>query len=184
MTVLTEHRPDGAQTERMRTLVGLLAAALFALSGCGQQAGSDGTAGSGLRGTGKSADYRFTATTLGGETFEGSRLQGKPAVLWFWSPWCPTCRAQSPAVTRLAQDYDGDVAVIGVGGLDSAAAIRDLAAQIPHVMHLIDHRGAVWKHFRVRAQSTYTVIGADGEIMSEGYLDDHELAEMVERLAG
>jgi len=28
----------------------------------------------------------FTGTTLSGAPFDGSSLQGKPAVLWFWAP--------------------------------------------------------------------------------------------------
>lgn len=165
----------------MRTLVALLAAGLLLLAGCGQPSGP---AGSDVIGTGKMADYRFTGTTLDGERFDGARLKGKPAVLWFWAPWCPTCRAQSVTISRLAEQYDGKVEVIGVGGLDSASAIRDLAEQIPYVTNLVDDRGLVWRHFRVTAQSTYTVIGADGEITSEGYLDDDELTAMVARLAG
>ena len=34
------------------------------------------------------------------------------------------------------------------------------------------------------AQSTYTVIDADGEIIAEGYLDDAELNDLVAQLAG
>jgi thiol-disulfide isomerase/thioredoxin len=37
----------------------------------------------------------FTARTVTGATFDGRRLSGKPVVLWFWAPWCPTCRAQA-----------------------------------------------------------------------------------------
>ena len=48
--------------------------------------------------------------------------------------------------------------------------------------HLVDDRGEVWQHFRVTAQSTYTVIDADGQIISEGYLDDAELNGLVDRL--
>jgi thiol-disulfide isomerase/thioredoxin len=167
----------------MRYLVALLVVAVLALTGCAQQTASTRT-GSGVIGTGKTADYDFTGTTLDGGRFEGASLEGKPAVLWFWAPWCPTCRAQIGIVSRLAEEYDGQVAVVGVGGLDSAAAIRDIAAQIPHVTELIDDKGVVWQHFRVTAQSTYTVIGADGEIKSEGYLDDGQLAGLVARLAG
>jgi thiol-disulfide isomerase/thioredoxin len=167
----------------MRTLAALLAATVIALVGCSQQTGP--TAGAAdPTDTGEAADYDFTATTLDGERFDGSRLEGKPALLWFWAPWCPTCRAQIDGVSRLAERYDGKVAVVGVGGLDSEKAIRGLAEQIPHVTHLVDHEGAVWRHFRVTEQSTYTVIDADGEIESEGYLDDDELAAMVARLAG
>lgn len=167
-----------------RLAIVALAGVILTLAGCGETTSSSQPASETPVGTGTSADYDFTATTLDGDTFDGASLRDKPAVLWFWSPWCPTCRAQSGAVSRLAQKYKADVAVIGVGGLDDEPAIRDLATTIPHVTHLVDDEGVVWKHFGVTDQSTYTVIGADGEIRSEGYLDDDALAALVAKLAG
>ena len=168
----------------MRPLAILVASTLLLLSGCGSGASPAGTSGAAdVIGTGKLADYAFTAETLDGATLEGSSLAGRPAVLWFWAPWCPTCRAQSPNVSALADQYDGEVAVIGVGGLDDATAIGDLAARIPHVTHVVDAEGEVWGHFRVTAQSSYTVIDDEGEIIAEQYLDDAELNELVARLA-
>ncbi len=158
------------------------AALVLLLAGCATQEAPSRESGSDVIGTGKVADLDFTGTTVDGSPFDGSTLQGKPAVLWFWAPWCPTCRAQSSNVSDLAQEYDGQVAVVGVGGLDSAEAIEELATQIPHVTHLVDDRGQVWQHFRVTAQSTYTVIDAEGEIITEGYLDDAELNDLVAQL--
>ncbi len=157
---------------------------MLLLGGCG--AGTSDAAGSGaaeVTGTGKQADYSFSAQTLDGTPFEGESLEGRPAVLWFWAPWCPTCRAQSPNVSALAEEYDDEVAIVGVGGLDGASAIGDLATQIPNVNHLVDVEGDVWQHFGVTEQSTYTVIDADGEVIAEQYLDDDELNDLVSRLA-
>jgi len=169
------------KTDGMRWLTTLTAlVAVLSLAGCGEQTARGG--GPDLIGTGKTADYAFTGTTLDREAFDGHSLEGKPAVLWFWAPWCPTCRAQAPTVAELAEEYD-QVAVIGVGGLDSQVAIEEFADQVPHVMHLVDDEGTVWRHFRVTAQSTYTVIDADGEIITEGYLDDDELVTLVDQLA-
>lgn len=165
------------------TLSVLLAAQLTA---CGS-ATSEPSAASGSQpspsGTGRIADLGFTATTLDGDTFDGNTLAGKPAVLWFWAPWCPTCRAQIGNVSALAEQYAGEVAVVGVGGLDGTAAIKAVAADIPSVTHLIDPDAKVWRHFGVSAQSSYTVIAADGEILSEGYLDDEALNALVAQLA-
>jgi thiol-disulfide isomerase/thioredoxin len=169
----------------MRTLSGLLVLLVLALTGCGAAATTSGPdAGGDVAGTGKTADLDFTATTLEGEPFDGTSLAGEPTVLWFWAPWCPTCRAQVPTISGIGEDYAGRVNVVGVGGLDTQGEIEAMADGIENVTHLVDDEGEVWKHFRVTAQSTYTVIDADGEIVHEGYLDDGELEDLVADLAG
>jgi thiol-disulfide isomerase/thioredoxin len=181
--VVTEPFRLLTKTRSMRTRAVLATVALLLLAACGTNPASPGN-GTDVIGTGTTADYGFSGTTLDGATFDGSALEGKPAVIWFWAPWCPTCWAQSSNVSALAEEYAGQVAVVAVGGLDSGTAIEDAAGRIPHVTHLLDPQGEVWQHFRVTAQSTYTVIAADGEVVAEGYLEDAELNDLVARLAG
>lgn len=134
--------------------------------------------------SGEPVDLAFTGETLDGASFDGTQLEGKPAVLWFWAPWCPTCRAQAPAVSELATTYSGEVAVVGVGGLADDTDIRDYAGTVDGPTHLIDPDGALWRHFQVTAQSTYVVIDAAGNLVTEGYLDDDDLASTVAELVG
>ncbi len=157
-------------------LLALLAAAL--LMGCAAKAAPEGSTKAG------SAGLNFSAVTTSGAAFEGESLTGKPAVLWFWAPWCPTCRAQASGVEKLAQQYGDQVNVVGVGGLDEAAAIKGFADSVPGITQLTDPDGAVWRHFGVTAQSTYLVLDADGGTVASGYLDDDELARIVAGLAG
>jgi thiol-disulfide isomerase/thioredoxin len=170
----------------MRMLSGLLVLLVLVVAGCGTDTTTTSQPDPDIEviGTGKTADLAFTATTLTRETFDGTDLAGKPAVLWFWAPWCPTCRAQIPTVSGIGEEYAGRVNVVAVGGLDTQDEIEALAGRIDHVTHLVDDEGAVWKHFRVTAQSTYTVVDADGEIVSEGYLDDGAIEDLVAALAG
>ncbi|MDO8143138.1 MULTISPECIES: redoxin family protein [unclassified Isoptericola] len=129
--------------------------------------------------------YDFSATTLEGGTFEGSELAGAPAVLWFWAPWCPTCIGQIPTVTGLAEEYDGEVAVVGVGGLDDAETIREMAENdIAGPTHLVDDAGEVWQHFGMTQQSTFVVLDAEGEVVLEGQVPGSELESVVAELAG
>ncbi len=127
----------------------------------------------------------FTASTVDGETFDGDSLKGRPTVLWFWAPWCPTCRGQIPQVEGLAADYDGEVNVIGIGSLDSAEAIAEFADGVDGVTQLEDVDGELWKRFGVAEQSSFVVLDADGAVAFEaGYGGSDDLGAEVESLLG
>jgi len=126
----------------------------------------------------------FSSTTVDGDLFEGASLAGKPALLWFWAPWCPTCRSQVPQVETLAEEYAGDVAVIGVGSLDSAEAIAAFAADVEGVTHLEDVDGALYRKFGIAEQSSFVLLDADGEVAFEtGYGGSDDLADEVADVA-
>jgi thiol-disulfide isomerase/thioredoxin len=126
---------------------------------------------------------QFAGTTVDGAAYDGSALAGRPAVLWFWAPWCPTCRGQAPTVSALAEEYGDQVGFVGVGSLDDGDAIADFAGDVPGLVHLTDPDGEVWRHFAIAEQSVYVVLDADGEVVSDGYLADDELTDLVAGLA-
>jgi thiol-disulfide isomerase/thioredoxin len=127
----------------------------------------------------------FTATTVGGESFDGASLAGSPTVLWFWAPWCPTCRSQIPQVQDLAQAYGDRVDVVGIGSLDSAEAIADFAGDVDGVTHLEDVDGVLWQRFGITEQSSFVVLDADGEVAFEaGYGGEDDLAAEIDAVLG
>lgn len=149
------------------------------VAGCSAEASETDTAPS------SESALDFTATTVSGDPFDGASLDGKPTVLWFWAPWCPTCRNQASGVSDLADTYGAEVNVVGVGSLDESAAIDEFAAAVPaDFTQLDDPEGEVWRHFGVTAQSTYLVLDAEQTIVASGYLTDEELASTVADLAG
>ena len=175
-----------------RRLIGLVALLVMLVSGCGtggqnptaDETATDDTSTSTSK-TATPAVLDFTSETVDGDAFDGSTLAGKPTVFWFWAPWCPTCRAQISGVGELAETYGDEVNVVGVGSLDEQPAIEDFAAEVsPDVTLLADPDGAVWRQFGVTAQSTYLVLDETGTEQASGYLDDAELAALVEDLAG
>jgi thiol-disulfide isomerase/thioredoxin len=69
------------------------------------------------------------------ESSDGSFAQlfryGKPVVLNFWAGNCPPCQAEMPAFQRVADEYRGEVLVIGIDvgtftGLGDHDAARSL----------------------------------------------------------
>ncbi len=129
--------------------------------------------------------WEFSAATVAGREFQGASLADKPAVLWFWAPWCSACRAQIGPVSDLVEKYGDDVSFVGVGSLDQEAAIKGFAGDVPADMpHLLDPEGGVWRHFGVVQQSTFVVLDARGKVQDEGYIGDDELADLVSDLAG
>ncbi|MFY1695675.1 redoxin domain-containing protein [Solwaraspora sp. WMMA2101] len=128
--------------------------------------------------------HDFTARTLDGATFDGRSLAGKPAVLWFWAPWCTTCLGQADRVNALAADYGDRATVLGVAGLDGEPAMRDFVAlaKLAGFAQLSDEQGVVWKKFGITAQSTFVVLDAAGEVVDRGHVDVDELPGTLDRL--
>jgi peroxiredoxin len=127
----------------------------------------------------------FTAKTVDGKTIRGASLAGKPAVLWFWTPWCPLCHDQVPDVQDAARRFAGKVNVVGVAGMDSAGPIKKFVSEqgIGTFPNVCDESGAVWKHFQVTSQGTYVLIDAAGKIRHRGYLDGESLRNRIAKLS-
>lgn len=160
----------------------LIAMAVLAVTGCGAT-GDDRQpepAGSGAG----SGGYDFTVATLDGATFDGRSLAGKPAVLWFWAPWCPTCLGQAKQVNALAADYAGRASVVGVAGLDKVPEMRDFVglAKLSGFPQLADEQGEVWKRFGMTQQSTFVVLDAQGAVTASGRLDPAGLPGRLDKL--
>lgn len=128
---------------------------------------------------------QFAGTTVDGESFDGASLAGKPTLLWFWAPWCPTCRSQIPQVEGLAAEHGSDLNVVGIGSLDSAEAIAGFAADVEGVTHLEDTEGELWQRFGIAEQSSFVLLDSDGSVAFEaGYGGSEELGDRVEAVLG
>ena len=104
----------------------------------------------------------FTATTLGGAPFSGASLQGKPAVLWFWTPWCPFCNAEAASVSNVAA-ANPKVTFVGVAARSDVAAMQGFVSKYNlNFTNLNDADGSIWARYNVPWQPAYVFYRADG----------------------
>ncbi|MBV9847257.1 MAG: redoxin domain-containing protein [Kutzneria sp.] len=109
---------------------------------------------------------RFTAKTIDGKDFSGESLAHRPAVLWFWAPWCPTCRAEAPTMHDVVKANAGKITFVGVAALDKVPAMQDFVREhdLGEMTTIADTDEAVWNRFGVKAQPAYAFVSADGHV--------------------
>lgn len=153
----------------MRILVVLLGIVL--LTGCAEKAPTP-------------EKFQFTAKTLEGAEFRGDMLAGKSAVLWFWTPWCPSCNAEAEKVAEMAKRHN-KIQFVGVAAEDELDAMKKFVAdhQMTGFPHLADLDGSVWKRFGVTAQPTFAFVREDGSVeLLTGAPTEEELDQRVSAL--
>lgn len=130
------------------------------------------------------AQLQFSAKTLDGHDFHGESLLGKPAVLWFWAPWCPTCQGEAPVVGQVAASHP-EVTFVGVAGLDQVPAMQEFVNKYPvkTFTQLADTDGSVWANFGVTQQPAYAFVDPHGNVdVVRGRMSQDELTRRVTAL--
>jgi thiol-disulfide isomerase/thioredoxin len=161
-------------------LVAVLAAGALTAGGCGEAAAPQAAAAAGVP-----AALAFTGKTLDGTAFDAASLAGKPAILWFWAPWCATCAAESMSISNLRTEYGADkLGILGIAGLGGNKEMHEFVSdlEVGEVTHLDDQPGELWKKFGITEQSTYVILDRNGKVDTTAYLDDLQLTAKVKSL--
>ncbi len=160
---------------RIRYAVAALGATVSVAAGCGGSAETTESVAAGTAPTVASettasvasvpAQLDFVAQTVGGQEFSGQTLAGKPAVFWFWAPWCPTCQREAPEVAEAAR-ANPDATFVGVAALDQQPAMQEFVDRydLDFFTNIADIDGAVWQRFGVTAQPAFAFVTADGSV--------------------
>ena len=169
----------------MRSLV-VCVLIVLGLTACADQTGADVNPVEVAAATTLTDELAFTAPTLDEETFEGTSLAGKDAVVWFWAPWCTQCRREAPLLAK-SQSENPEVAFLGVAGLGETGAMRDFVDDygLDAFEHVADLDGNVWQRFGVVQQPAYAFIDSGGTIeVVRGELGEDGISEHLATLTG
>ncbi|GAA4895055.1 redoxin domain-containing protein [Actinomycetospora straminea] len=161
----------------------LLVAALAMVTAC-STAATPPPASPGAAGSGSSA-LDFNSRTLAGAEFSGQSLANRPAVLWFWAPWCSTCQAEAPTIAQAAAQHP-NVTFVGVAALDQVPAMNQFVAnyQLGGFTHLADTDTSVWRHFGVTEQPAFAFVAPNGTVeVVKGTMSAPDLAQRLDGLA-
>jgi len=136
----------------------------------------------------------FFASTLEDESGVPQALsqwRGKTLVVNFWATWCPPCREEMPAFSRLQQIYTAKgVQFVGIA-LDSADSVRAFSERFPMSYPLLIGAAKGVELAGQFGNSTlslpYTVVldreGA-GRLLRLGPLSEDELDDFLRQLTG
>ena len=69
------------RARRLTTFAVAIVAVVGLAGGCGGSEPDRATTGTGT------SPLAFTSPAIGGGSIDGAAFQGRPALLWFWSPW-------------------------------------------------------------------------------------------------
>ncbi len=167
---------------------------IVAVLGAAWTAGSAVPAGSadGTRAPSPRAGFQaplFSLERLGGDALSLMDLRGSVVVINLWASWCPPCRAEMPALQKVAKSFaDDDLMILGIhmtaqdSEANAVAFVREYNLSFPI---LLDRTGAVGRLYQSRALPTTFFVDREGvirEVVVGGPLHEVALRSTIESL--
>jgi len=136
----------------------------------------------GARIGGTAPNFEWNAAT--GKTEKLSDLRGKVVVITFWATWCEPCRAEMPAMQRVARSTDA--AFLAVDLLEDGAKVRSFidSLALDRLVPLLDLDGNVTRKYGVLELPQTFFIDSQGVIrhIEHGQvLDDSAVRQGIDK---
>jgi peroxiredoxin len=113
----------------------------------------------------RSAAPAFALTDLSGRTWTSADLAGRPAVIYFFAPWCGVCAASSPQLRWFHRWRGDDVQVLMIGlDYESPAELHEYARKHSLTMPVLAGTPATGADYRISGYPTYYVIDSQGHV--------------------
>jgi len=112
----------------------------------------------------------FQLTQLDGAPVSLASLRGRPAVVVFWTAWCPFCKEEAPHINELAAQYEArGVRVLGINIQDSeartAGGVREFGIKYAVAR---DADARIAKLYKVQGTPTVIFLDKDGIVRYNG----------------
>ena len=112
----------------------------------------------------------FQLQQVNGQTISLADLRGHPAVIIFWTSWCPICKAEAPEFNRLTRRYRASgIRLLGINVQESKsrtrAGIKDFGIRYPVAL---DTDANVARRYQVASTPTVIFLDAEGVIKYRG----------------
>jgi thiol-disulfide isomerase/thioredoxin len=107
----------------------------------------------------------FELADAAGVRLASDALVGRPAILYFFAPWCQVCAASAPQL-RWFDRYFGDSTRLVLVALDYSSPAEVAAWAAGHDLHMPVLLGdaTLALAYRIRGYPTYYVLDRDGRI--------------------
>ena len=105
---------------------------------------------------------------LNGKTVDLSSCKGRPALLLFWTTWCPYCRTEIKMLDKMApqmQKEGMEVFAVNVGELDPKVA-KFIVQNMLTLRVLLDRDGKAADNYDVIGVPTYIILDKTGKVVS------------------
>jgi thiol-disulfide isomerase/thioredoxin len=112
----------------------------------------------------------FELVDLQGRSWTPEALAGRPAVLYFFAPWCGVCAASSPQL-RWFDRWMGDEVQVVLVALDwsNVEELAEYAARHELRLPILPAGPQAAADYRIRGYPTYYVLDADGRIAGRDF---------------
>jgi thiol-disulfide isomerase/thioredoxin len=112
----------------------------------------------------------FSLVDLDGRRWTPLALHGKPAVLYFFAPWCPVCSASAPQL-RWFDRWAGDSVQVVLVALDASSTEELVAHARKHGlrMPILIGNATTAAAYRIRGYPTYYVLDSQGRVAGRDF---------------
>lgn len=128
----------------------------------------------------------FDLAKVDGGNVSFKQLEGKPAVLVFWTAWCPVCKEEAPHINQLAAEFESkgvNVIGINIGESDTRVAEGIKNFGIKYTVAR-DKDTSVSKSYKVVGTPTVVFLDKKGAVQYFGNEVPKDYSERLNKIIG